>query len=212
MRRSAIFLLSLTAAAAQDAVTWRFDDPASIGGHRTTVDGSPKRIDTPKGPAIEFDGAKDGIFIDSHPLAGAAKFTWEVVFRPDRGGQAEQRFFHLQENGSEHRMLFETRIIGDQWCLDAFVFTPTGTATLLFRNKLHPIGPWYAVAMTYDGERFRSFVNGVEQGSAEVKLTPNGPGKTSIGVRQNRVYHFKGAMREARFSRRALPVGEFLKP
>jgi hypothetical protein len=66
--------------------------------------------------------------------------------------------------------------------------------------------------MTYDGERFRSFVNGVEQGSAEVKLTPNGPGKTSIGVRQNRVYHFKGAMREARFSRRALPVGEFLKP
>jgi hypothetical protein len=212
MLRGVLLLFSLTAALAQDPVVWRFDDPASVGGHRTAVDGSPKIVRTPKGPAIEFDGAHDGIFIDSHPLAGVEKYSWEVVFRPDRGGQPEQRFFHLQENGSENRMLFETRLIGDQWCLDAFVFTPSGTATLLFRNKLHPIGEWYAVAMTYDGEWFRSFVNGVEQGAARVQLTPNGAGKTSIGVRQNRVYHFKGAIREARFTRRALTPAEFLKP
>jgi len=212
MLRGLLFLLSLTAATAQESVSWKFDTPGSIGAHRTTVEGSPRVIPTPKGPAIEFDGVRDGIFIDAHPLQGVEKYTSEVVFRPDRGGQAEQRFFHLQENGSENRMLFETRLIGDQWCLDAFVFTPTGTATLLFRNKLHPIGEWYAVAMTYDGEWFRSFVNGVEQGAARVQLTPNGAGKTSIGVRQNRVYHFKGAIREARFTRRALTPAEFLKP
>jgi hypothetical protein len=212
MKRGFLLLLSLTAAAAQNSVTWRFDAPGAIGGNRTTVEGPPRVIQTSKGPAIEFNGVADAIFVETHPLAGAEKFTWEVVFRPDRGGKAEQRFFHLQENGTENRMLFEIRVIGDQWCLDAFMFSPTGSKALLDRTKLHPLGGWYAVAMTYDGEWFRNFVNGVEQGSAQIRLTPNGAGRTSIGVRINRVDYFKGAIRESRFTRRALRASEFLKP
>jgi hypothetical protein len=34
---------------------------------------------------------------------------------------------------------------------------------------------------------------------------------TSIGVRQNKIYWFKGAVRKARFSNRALPPNEFMK-
>jgi hypothetical protein len=208
MRRGVLLLLSLTAVAAQDSLTWRFDDPKSIGGHRTTVEGAPKA----KGGAIEFNGVADAIFVDTHPLAGAEKFTWEVVFRPDVGGKAEQRFFHLQENGTENRMLFEIRVIGDRWCLDAFMFSPTGSKALLDRTKLHPLGAWYAVAMTYDGEWFRNYVNGVEQGSERIRLTPNRPGRTSIGTRINRVDYFKGAIRESRFTRRALQPAEFMRP
>jgi hypothetical protein len=92
------------------------------------------------------------------------------------------------------------------------MFSPTGSKALLDRTKLHPLGAWYAVAMTYDGEWFRNYVNGVEQGSERIRLTPNGPGRASIGTRINRVDYFKGAIRESRFTRRALQPSEFLRP
>jgi hypothetical protein len=212
MPRLSLLPFLLTAAWAQEPAIWRFDSLESVGGHRTNVAGRPKVIPTPKGRAIEFNGIADAIFLDVHPLAGAEKFTWEVVFRPDLGGKAEQRFFHLQENGTDNRMLFEIRVMGDRWCLDSFMFSPTGDKALMDRTKLHPLGQWYAVAMTYDGEWFRNFVNGVEQVAARIRLTPNGAGRTSIGTRINRVDYFKGAVRESRFTRRALAPAEFLRP
>src|SRR5215813_11574100 len=93
-------------AADPEALIWRFDHLDRIGGHPLTVLGHPKVIDTPYGKAIEFNGVDDALFLDTHPLAGANIFTWEVIFRPDRDGRPEQRFFHLQENGSDTRMLF----------------------------------------------------------------------------------------------------------
>src|ERR1700744_3802637 len=66
--------------------TWRFDRLDSIGGHATHIVGNPQLIDTPAGKAIQFNGVSDGIFVDDHPLAGAATYTWEVIFRPDADG------------------------------------------------------------------------------------------------------------------------------
>jgi hypothetical protein len=172
--------------------------------------GHPRVIDTPIGKAIEFDGVDDALFVDAHPLAGARTFTWEAFFRPD-GGNTEQRWFHLQEEGSENRMLFEIRVAGDRWFLDSYNQSTTGSATLMNKSSLHPLGAWYHVAAVYDGKTFRNYVNGVQDGSAEVELSPQGPGRTSVGVRINLVYYFKGAVHSARFSRRALPPGDFLK-
>jgi len=109
-------------AAAQEV--WTFDRLDKIGGHSATVIGHPRVIDTSLEKAIEFNGVDDGLFIDVHPLAGAQTFTWEAVFRPD-GGNAEQRWFHLEENpatgsDSDNRMLFEIRVVDGRWCLDAF--------------------------------------------------------------------------------------------
>jgi lipoprotein NlpI len=72
----------------------------ALGKHTTEVRGKPRVIEAPGGKAIEFDGAGDALFVEVHPLAGASTFTWEVIFRPDRGGSREQRFFHLQTNDS----------------------------------------------------------------------------------------------------------------
>ena len=132
------------AADSADSETWTFDRLDSIGGHRTTVLGQPRVIDTPLGKAIEFDGVDDALFLDIHPLAGAKTYTWEAVFRPD-GGPAEQRWFHLNENPAtgvetENRMLFEIRVIDGQWCLDAFVQTGPGRQALMDRSHLHPLG------------------------------------------------------------------------
>src|SRR5580700_1815706 len=77
------------------SATWTFDHTDRIGGHTTTLLGHPRVIDSPVGKAIEFNGVDDGLFVDVHPLAGAATFTWDVIFRPDADGPAEQRFFHL---------------------------------------------------------------------------------------------------------------------
>lgn len=197
---------------AQKPEVWKFDRLDKIGGHPTAAEGSPKVIQAPGGKAVEFDGVDDALFIENHPLAGAATFTWEVIFKPYSGGKAEQRFFHLQENGSQTRYLFETRLVGGEWYLDAFANSPAGSKALMDPAKKHPLDRWYHVAMTYDGRTFRYFVNGVPQGEAEVALSPQGAGRTSVGVRINRVDYFKGAIREARFTRRALSVKEFLKP
>lgn len=190
------------------SVTWQFNRLDQIGGHATTILGQPKLA----GDAIEFNGVDDAIFLDTHPLAGATEFTWEVIFRPDRGGRPEQRFFHMQENGSQTRLLLETRLIGDRWCLDSFAASSTGAQTLIDRSKLHSLGEWHHVAAVYDGREFRHYVDGVLQGAATVKLAPQAAGRTSIGVRINKVDYFKGAIRTARMSRRALAPAEFLKP
>ena len=191
-----------------EPVLWTFDRLDRIGGHPTEVLGSPRIVDTPIGRAMEFDGVDDAVFLDTHPLAGAQTFTWEAIFRPD-GGDREQRWFHLQETGSENRMLFEIRVAGDRWFLDSFNFSTSGTATLMNRDSLHPLGAWYHVAAVYDGKTFSNYVNGVRDGAREVQLSPQGPGRTSIGVRINLVNYFKGAIHSARFTRRALRPGEF---
>src|SRR5207248_3192920 len=77
-------------------------------------------------------------------------------------------------------------------------------------ERLHALGEWYHVAAVYDGREFRNYVNGVQEGAAQIRLDPQGPGRSSIGVRINLVNYFKGAIRAARFSRRALAPAEFL--
>jgi len=203
------------AAGPADQETWLFDDINSIAGHPATVLGHPRVIDSPVGKAIEFNGAEDGIQLDVHPLAGATTFTWEAVFRPD-GGNPEQRWFHLEQNpatgsNDDNRMLFEIRVIDGQWCLDAFNKSGPVQKALLNRKNLHPLGVWYHVAAVYDGTEFRSYIDGVQDGAAQVRLEPQEAGRTSIGVRMNKLYYFKGAVHIARFTRRALSPDEFLK-
>src|ERR1051326_4020186 len=211
------FLLIRALAAPADPpaqVVWNFDRIDRIGGQPTTVFGQPRVIDTPVGKAVEFNGVDDGLLIPVHPLAGAETFTWEAIFRPD-GGNAEQRWFHLEENpatgsDTDNRMLFEIRVIDGRWCLDAFNHSGAAQKALLNRQHLHPLGGWFHVAAVYDGSEFRSYIDGVQDGAAQIHLAPQGEGQTSVGVRINRVYYFKGAVRLARFTRRALPPAEFL--
>jgi hypothetical protein len=212
MRVALLSACLVTGVAAQPSPSpevWTFDRLDRIGGHSTTVQGNPRVIDAPVGKAVEFDGVDDALFVDVHPLAGAETFTWEAIFRPD-GGQTEQRWFHLQESGSENRMLFEIRVVDGQWFLDSYTHSGSAQHALIGRGKLHALGAWYHVASVYDGRTYSNYVNGVEQGRTEIRFAPQGAGRTSIGVRINLVNYFKGAIHVARFSRRALSPSEFL--
>jgi hypothetical protein len=100
----------------QTQVVWHLDNLQTIAGHQIRVEGEPRVIDTPNGKAIEFDGVDDGIFFDVHPLAGMSTFTVEVIFKPYAGGAPGQRFFHMQEELSEERVMFETRLVDNELC------------------------------------------------------------------------------------------------
>ena len=212
----AVFGALLLLAADPDSETWRFDRLDQISGHAATILGHPRVIDTSIGKALLFNGEDDAVQVDVHPLAGAAAFTWEVIFRPDAGGGAEQRFFHLQESDaasgkdSATRMLFELRLIDGRFCMEGVAFSGTESKALIDREKLHPLGRWYHGALVYDGRELRTYVDGVAEGAGLVHLDPQGAGHSSIGARIDRRSYFKGAIFEARMTRRALAPSEFL--
>jgi lysophospholipase L1-like esterase len=199
---------SLTAAASP--VTWKIDRLDKIGGQSTTTIGNPQVIATANGKAVLFDGVADGLVVNGNPLSGATAFTIEAVFRPDAGGGAEQRWFHVEETGKENRVLLEIRLTGDQWFLDTFIKSGENRLPLYAENFKHKTGEWYHVALVYDGATMRHFVDGKEELSGSLFIEPMGNGSTSIGVRMNRVFWFKGAVRKARFTRRALAPREFM--
>ena len=190
---------------------WTFDRLENIAGYPTKVEGHPQVIDSPVGKAVEFNGVDDALFIEDHPLADAATFTWEVIFRPDKNGRPEQRFFHLQERDTQNRFLFEIRVTGDNWFLDSFVMSPTGSKTLFNSDHPHPLGAWYHAAQVYDGHQYRNYINGAQENQADLNFTPQGAGHASVGVRIDRRDYFKGAIARTRFTKGALTPAEFLK-
>ena len=197
---------------------WVFDNLTTIDDQPVVVEGAPKLIDTPLGRSTLFDGVGDGLFINKHPLAGAKRFAFEAYFRPD-GGSHEQRWLYLGEPivppysanpQAAPRFTFEIRVVGDQWYLDAFMLGPTYQQGLSYPDKVYPLGQWFHVAQTYDGTTYRSYVNHVLQGQAEVDYRPQGQGASSIGTRMTHEYYFKGAIRSARFTHAFLEPDQFL--
>lgn len=194
-------------------VVWNLDRLDLVGGQKPDVLGQPKLFDSPGGRAVLFDGARDALLIGANPLTSLRQFTVEVIFRPFVEGPKEQRFLHFQEDGSENRLLFETRLIADdRWFLDTFLKSGEGNYTLFAERSLHPIGPWYHAAVTMDGQTMRHFVNGIEELSVPVKFAPQGAGRVSIGMRINKVHWFKGSVQQIRISPTVLAPTDFLKP
>ena len=214
------------AQSSQDVV-WQFDRLDKIGGFPAHVDGQPKVITTPAGKAVLFDGVHDGLFIDKHPLAGFSQFTFQALVRPD-GGDPAQRWFHLAETDPKtgldattdpnnptadknSRFTFELRVDGDRCYFESFTHGPGYQAALIDKTKTYPLGQWYVVTQTFDGQIYRSFVIGVLEKEAPIAYVPQGPGHSSVGVRINHVSYFKGAVMRAHFAPRALASSEFMK-
>jgi len=207
-------IVALTGYGQQNApgksVTWKIDNLKKIGGNAVSVIGNPRVIDAPGGKATMFDGVGDGLVVNANPIAGAQAFTLEAVFRPEANGSKEQRWFHIQQENSENRVLLETRLIGDQWFLDTYIRSGENNRTLYAENFKHPVGVWYHVALVFDGREMRHYVDGKVEMSGPLSISPLEQGQTSIGVRMNRVYWFKGAIRKARFTEKALRPNEFM--
>jgi Concanavalin A-like lectin/glucanases superfamily len=187
-------------------VVWKLDRIPPGAGQPVEILGEPRLRDDGGLRCVHFDGAQDGLVVSSNPLAGLPQFTIEVLFRPEAGGQEAQRFLHLQDDGGS-RALMEIRLTEGQWALDTFLFSGQGSLALFDRAKLHPAGEWHWVALRYDARRMTSFVDGRKELEGAIAFAPMKPGQTSLGVRLNRVFWFKGDIREVRFTPTALGDG-----
>jgi hypothetical protein len=197
--------LAALASLAAEPVVWRLDGNPQIGGHATEILGSPAITPEKDRAAFHFNGVSDGFLVSANPLQGAAAFTIEVLFNADADGPAEQRFLHVEDEAGS-RALLETRVAHGTWALDTFLFSKATNArlALLDQTRRHPAGQWTWVALVYDGRRMTSYVNGVKELEGEVAFPPMLAGRVSLGVRQNKVYWFKGAIREVRWHTAAL--------
>lgn len=172
--------------------------------------GKPRIISSKFGKAVLFDGTKDGIFINQMPLAGLEQFTVEAIFRPDDGGNFEQRFFHCGEiKGS--RVMMELRSTPKGWYFDAFLNANDSKKTLADSTLLHPSNQWYRVAFVVDKGKLTTYVNGKKELQESIPMTPFFTGKTSLGVRQNELSWFKGAIYKIRITPKALTPDLFTK-
>ena len=192
-------------------IDWRLDNLASLASNRLEIIGAPVVVSTNIGPAIQFNGASDGLLIDRNPLEGLQQFTIEILFSPDRDGPLEQRFFHAQESGAENRALIELRLKDGRWALDSYLRYGDAQLTLLDQSQTHSAGEWHVASTAFDGSTMRHYVDGVEQGAGAVAFRPLAGGRTSLGVRQNRVSWFKGRIHTVRITPAALPPGQLLK-
>jgi hypothetical protein len=194
------------------SVTWKLDNLKKIGGNQVEVLGNPQIIKTGRGKAVLFDGTRDALLINDNPIAGMPAFTIEALFRPDADGGREQRWFHIEDaENAETRTLLEIRLNDAEWFLDTFIKSGENRSTLYAENFKHPAGAWYKVALVFDGREMRHYVSGKLELTGKITTKPFGKGVTSIGVRQNKIYWFKGAVQKLRFTNRALSPKEFMK-
>ena len=183
-------------------------DLAQIDGRPATVSGAPRVVDSADGKAMYFDGAADGLLLPVNPIEGLEQFTIEVLIKPEAGGGEEQRFLHIQDQEGS-RALLEIRLQGNSWALDTFLRSEKTLAnhTQLDRTKLHPANSWTWVALVYAHGHMAHFVNGVKELESTIDFPPMQAGKISLGMRQNKIYWFKGGIREVRFHALALDAG-----
>ncbi len=226
--RAAIVAIALTpffAAVSLAQVTWNIDNTTNIGGNAvTTVKGSPTVVSTPFGNALRFDG-DDGIIVNADPVAGAANFTVEMLFRPDPIVRTDvdtsvPRILHLQSAiPPDHRATLEGRIVGSNWYLDAFLRSQTAgqgnpnatsNLTLMDSTKLHPLSQWYNFTMTYDGAQLKAYLNGQLELAGNLAVQAMAAGQTSLGMRINQINHFEGIIAKVRFTSSVVDPANFM--
>jgi hypothetical protein len=165
--------------------------------------GKPEIVKCKYGKAVAFNGSSDAIFLERMPLRGLKQFTIEMIIQPQSGGNFEQRFLHCGEIQGD-RVLLELRSTQTDWYFDAFIAVGEQKCTLIDPRLLHPLDQWYHVAYVIDNGKLETYVNGKKELEGNVILSPLKGDKTSIGVRQNEVSWFKGAIYSIRITGKAL--------
>lgn len=107
--------------------------------------------------------------------------------------------------------MLETRLTEDGfWYVDGFVSSGDEKLVLIDPTKLHPLNEWYHVAMVNKNGSFEVLINGITELKGALAFSPFKKGKSSIGVRQNNVYWYKGAIYKIRITPEALKTEDLL--
>ena len=193
----------------QNTTEWVVADLLGSNKTEVSVVGNPKVIDCKYGKAVLFNGKDDGIIIDEMPLKGLTQFTVEILIRYDSGGNFEQRYFHCGEVQG-NRLLMEMRSNPTNWYLDTYVKSDKADNPLISDKLTHPLDQWYHVAFIVEDGKQVNYIDGKKELAGTIGFSPIIEGKTSIGVRQNKVAWFKGAIYKIRITDKVLDPSEFM--
>jgi hypothetical protein len=198
----------------QPTTNWVVDSTTSIGGFTPTVMGSPTVTPMDAGTAVCFDGTRDGLLFDNNPIQGMQRFTIEALLYPTLDGASQPRFIHIggSPNNVPRLVMQMTSDASGNWNAAAVFYWGNTLTTVENTTSTHPSNQWYWVAVTYDGQTARLYVNGVLEDSANLTFGPMTTGSTSLATRQNGQYYFSGCMRDVEFFNRALPAGQLETP
>ncbi len=193
---------------------WVVDNTTSIAGYTPTVMGTPTVTPMDAGTALCFDGTSDGLLFATNPIQGMQQFTIETLVYPEIAGAAQPRILHLGGPGAnDARLVIQMRPDGaTSWHLLVGFFWGTLSTTIEDTTAIHPSNQWYWLAVTYDGQTARVYVNGVLENSSTFTFNPMAAGSTSLGTRLNGQYYFPGCMRDVEFFNSALPASQLDKP
>jgi hypothetical protein len=173
------------------------------------IEGNPKIINSPFGEAVSFNGVNDALFLNELPLKDLTEFTVEMIFKPEPTASFEQRVLHIGEI-TKDRMLLEIRAVENNWYFDGYTCSGTNKKALIDETLTHPLGQWYHVAFVVTPKSLTTYVNGKKELHEENIFLPMVSGRTSFGVRQNKVSWFKGAIYKIRITPKSLKSTEFM--
>jgi hypothetical protein len=153
--------------------------------------------------STSFNGEEDGLFLHYNPLGSTRCFSVSIMIKPSHDGPFEQRFFHIQDVGSDDRFLMEIRMLKNgKWYADSYFEFQGRSVMLQEPHLLHESCKWHNIKVSYDGTMFTHMIDDTIEAS---KLFPEAKlpevGITSIGMRVNRVYPFKGKIGSIQFQK-----------
>lgn len=199
---------------------WLLDNLTEIDGIPVAVLGDPEVVDTDLGKAIKFDGDGDRILVDANPIESSKTYTVEVIFNADAGTlnqNNEPRFIHIQnpDDPRKKRVMMEIRVNeNDKVYMDGFMLTDNSNLALIDETKLHNTKEWNHAAITYEGNTFTTYFNGVEELSGEVSYDSeiiDDIGQTSIGARMDKRNWYSGLIKCLKVTQAKLTPEQFMK-
>lgn len=173
------------------------------------ISGNPQIVSSPYGKAVFFNGIDDAIFVNQNPLQSLQEFTVEMIFKPEANGTFEQRILHIGQSKSD-RMLLEIRAVEHNWYFDGFAASGIHKKALIEEKLIHPLEQWYHVAFVVTPKSLTTFVNGKQELYEDFSFLPIETGKTSIGVRMNKVSWFKGSIYKIRITPKQITPKDFM--
>jgi hypothetical protein len=152
--------------------------------------------------ALDFDGQNDQVTANFESLGITDEFTISFWINPDRLNIGDQILFDWRGMDG----FFTGRIFfGNQLFIDAD--TPESSVFIGVRDQPLIENDWQHIALTYDGEEFVIYYNGMRVNSAELSGSFINFNQLKLGHFFNQA-HFDGQMDEFRLWRRSLSIEE----
>ena len=179
----------------------------STGSHPGAAVGEPQFVSGMVGQAIQLDGARDYVMIESEfelPVYSAA--LW---FRVD-GGTGERDVLSVYDSTGAHGILLEVRPDSSLRFLHRAPLG-TGGGTDIFSDYVYDDGGWYHAALVKSADTATLYVDGIAAGSSE-DATEFGQAlqRLTLGVlkHDNLIRYLPGAVDEVYLYDRALSPAE----